>query len=531
MTRADSTAGSPSDRRSLPLAGIADLLRSAGLLIPTPSPENNTPGAAEEMPTEVPAILVGGVAQDSRTVEPGELFLAWKGTRFDAHRFLADAQARGAAAAVVEELVPDVPLPQLQVSDGRRAAALVAMALEGKPAEGMFVTGVTGTNGKTTTVLLIRHLLAEGWESVALGTLGVVGLNGEVRDGMGGLTTPGPVELARVFRGLREGGVTAVSLEASSHALEQRRLDGLQMDVACFTNLTPDHLDYHGTMEAYLNAKARLLGLLAPDGVAVVNGRDPAWAGLPPIPGRLRLVRMEGSGVAGIPQSRERLPDLTAREIHLDGEGARFLLEERGEVASVRLPLLGRFNVENALCAAGVVRAAGMSLHRIAQGLSRAPGTPGRLEVIETRPVSVILDYAHTPDALGRVLETLRPLYPGRLIVVFGAGGDRDRSKRRAMGNVAARGADLAIVTSDNPRTEDPDQIVDDILTGMEGASCERIVDRREAIARALELAVEGDAILLAGKGHETYQIVGTEFRPFDERVVVQELLGHGGPP
>jgi UDP-N-acetylmuramoyl-L-alanyl-D-glutamate--2,6-diaminopimelate ligase len=506
----------------LSLAEVAGLLRDHGLLV--------------EGPQAGGELRVGRVEQDSRRVAEGDLFLAWKGTRADGHRFLTDARDRGAAAAVVEQVDPAVGIPQLQVRDGRWAAALVAMAVEGDPGKGMLVTAVTGTNGKTTTVLLIRHLLSQGWRSVALGTLGVVGPNGEVRDGSGGLTTPGPVELARTFRALQEEGVTALSLEASSHALDQRRLDGLRVDVACFTNLTRDHLDYHGTLEAYFAAKAHLLELLAPDGVAVVNGRDPAWSGLPPISGRMLLLRMEGSSVGGVPKARERLPDLTAREIHLDGTGARFFLEERGEVARVHLPLLGRFNVENALCAAGVARAAGMPLPEIAQELSRAPAPRGRLEVVERHPVPVIVDYAHTPDALRRALETLRPLYPGRLIVVFGAGGDRDRSKRPEMGDVVARGADLAIVTSDNPRTEDPDRIVDDILAGMDGANLERVVDRREAIGRALEVAREGDAILLAGKGHETYQVVGTEVRPFDERVVVRELLGrregprgHGG--
>jgi UDP-N-acetylmuramoyl-L-alanyl-D-glutamate--2,6-diaminopimelate ligase len=516
MTAAESTP----DRGSLPLARVADVLRSAGLL------EGVLPRGAG---AEVDALPLSGAAQDSREVRPGNLFLAWKGSRQDGHDFLGEAEARGAAAAVVEREVSGVAIPQLQVSDGRKAAALAAMALEGDPAEGMLVTAVTGTNGKTTTVLLIRHLLSEIQTAVALGTLGVVGPDGNVRDGMGGLTTPGPVGLARTFRALRNEGVTAVTMEASSHALEQRRLDGLQVDVACFTNLTRDHLDYHGTLDAYLAAKAHLLHLMAPDGEVVVNGRDPAWAALPRIPCGLRLLRMEGERVTGVPSARERLPDLTAREIELDRDGARFILEEKGEVATVRLPLLGRFNVENALCAAGVARAAGMSLHRIAVGLSRAPGVRGRLEVLEARPAPVIFDYAHTPDALRRALETLRPLYPGRLIVVFGAGGDRDRSKRREMGEVAARGSDLAIVTSDNPRTEDPDRIVDDILEGMEGASFERIVDRREAIARALQVAREGDAVLLAGKGHEAYQEVGTERHPFDEREMVRELLEEGG--
>lgn len=499
---------------SLSLARVAEVLRGAGL-------EVELRGEGD--------LAVSGVSQDSRTVARGDLFLAWKGTAHDAHDFLEEAASAGAAAAVVERFV-EAPLAQLRVDDGRRAAAVAAHLVLGGPSDRLLLAGVTGTNGKTTTVLLARHLLARRGPAGAVGTLGVVGPDGKVRPGTEGLTTPGPVEVSRHLAALADEGISSVALEASSHALEQRRLDGLRFHVAAFTNLTGDHLDYHGDLPAYLAAKARLLGLLRPGGGVVVNGNDPAWADLPRVDGPLLLVRIAGREVRE-PRSAERLPDLVARDLELTGEGSGFRMERDGEEVDVFLPLLGRFNVENALVAVGTALLAGLSVSEAASALSGAPPAAGRLEVTVREPVPVILDFAHTPDALERVLETLRPLYPGRLIVVFGAGGDRDRTKRPKMGRVAARLADVALVTSDNPRTEDPDRIVDEILEGMgeaDGARHERIVDRREAIARALELARPGDAVLLAGKGHETYQVVGTERRPFDERQVVREILGSG---
>ena len=471
------------------------------------------------------------VRQDSRDVSDGDLFLAWKGVRHDAHDFVTEVAERGAAAALVEDFVEGAGIPQLRVTEGRAAAAVAAMLVLGDPASGMRVTAVTGTNGKTTTALLVRHLLGARSPAAALGTLGVVGPDGDVRKGTGGLTTPGPVELANRVRGLAGEGVRELVLEASSHALDQRRLDGLQVDIAAFTNLTREHLDYHGTMADYRAAKGRLLALLSKEAEVVVYAGDPAWRELPPVEVPVRPVGIEGEAMPGVPESRERRPALVARNLTLSGTGARFDLGEEGreEVHPVHLPLLGRFNVENALVAAGVAMAAGHPLEAVALALSGVAAPVGRMEVALTEPVPVILDYAHTPDALARALETLRPLYPGRLIVVFGAGGDRDRSKRPEMGRVAAVGAALAIVTSDNPRTEDPEAIVDDIVAGMpaaeEGRRWMRVTDRREAMARALRVARPGDAVLLAGKGHETYQVVGTEVRDFDERVVLQDLL------
>jgi UDP-N-acetylmuramoyl-L-alanyl-D-glutamate--2,6-diaminopimelate ligase len=326
-----------------------------------------------------------------------------------------------------------------------------------------------------------------------------------------------------------EDGVEGVAMEASSHALEQYRLDGTQMDVAVFTNLTQDHLDYHDDLEEYLQAKARLLGLLKPGGWAVVNQDDPAWAGLPTPPDRTIRFSVD-SGTPGQKVERSgRGSDLQATGLELMSDGSRFLLRAEGEEVQVHLPLLGGFNVENALAAAGAARAAGSGVAEIAEGLSSAPQVPGRLERITQDPVAVLIDYAHTPAALENVLATLRPLVRGRLIVLFGAGGDRDRGKRPLMGRAAARLADLSFVTSDNPRTEDPEVIIEDVIQGMGEAPFRRFVDRRQAIGAALEEARTGDLVLLAGKGHEDYQVIGLEKLPFDESRIVHDFLASRG--
>lgn len=500
---------------AIALNRIVEVLRHRELLIELHGPED---------------VAVSGVSSDSRTVRAGELFLAWRGTAADGHDHVLEAEEGGAVAAVVERRVDGATLPQLRVTDGRRAAAVVAMEVLGEPGRNFFLTAVTGTNGKTTTALLARHLLGGDEKTVALGTLGVVGPVQGSDEGMGGLTTPGPVELARLFRHLEDSGVRRVIMEASSHALAQHRLDGTRPDVAVFTNLTREHLDYHGTLEQYRDAKLRLLDLLKETGTAVVHAGDSAWAELPDRPILIRRVYIEASAhLAAKKNGRaELLPDLVAQGLLLGGTGSRFLLTESGDSVTVSLPLLGRFNVENALCAAGVARAAGLSLAEVAARLESAPPPPGRLELIERGPIPVVLDYAHTADALRRVLETLRPLYSGRLIVLFGAGGDRDRSKRPEMGRAASNGADLSIVTSDNPRSESAGRIIDDIMEGVSGPH-RRVENRRDAIGVALGEARPGDVVLLAGKGHETEQIVGSERRPFDERAIVREILAARG--
>lgn len=483
------------------LAAVARVLRDRGLLREVRGPED-TP--------------VRGVSQDSRTLREGELFLAWRGVDADAHDFVGEAARRGAAAAVVERPV-DAPLPQLVVSDGRMAGALAAHAVLGSPGRDLVLVAVTGTNGKTTTTLILRHLLARRGGAAAVGTLGLVGADGAVRPGTEGLTTPGPVQVSTWLRALEDEGVAAVAVEASSHALAQRRLDALRFDAGVFTNIGLDHLDYHADAGAYVAAKARLVELLKEDGTAVVNADEAAWRDLPAAPARLTF---------GLDAPAA---DLRAEGLELTATGSRFTLVYGGRRHPAELPLLGRFNVENALAAAGAALALGVSLEDVARDLATVPQVPGRLERVVDEPVPVLIDFAHTPDALDTVLSTLRPLVTGRLVVVFGAGGDRDRTKRRPMAEAVARYADVVILTSDNPRTEDPEAILDDLEPGLGGAEHERVSDRRRAIGRALDTAVAPDLVLLAGKGHETYQVVGTEKRPLDERRVVRDHLAGRG--
>ena len=454
-----------------------------------------------------------GISDDSRTVERGDLFIAVRGSTSDGHDFLDAAAKRGASAAIVEDPAR-TSLPALVVREGRRAAAIAAATAYRDPAADLTLLGVTGTNGKTTTTSIMRHLFDDGAASSAsIGTLGVlVGSEGEVLPGGGGLTTPGPVELQRILRELVDRGVRTVAMEVSSHSLDQRRVDGLEFDAAVFTNLTRDHLDYHGTMEAYFEAKRRLLDYLKPDGAAVVNADATEWSALETTS---RLVTFAVHNAA----------DIRARNVRYTPEGSEWTLVTPRSSADVTLPLIGEVNVENSLAAAAAAFAMGHSAEVIAGRLASVPQVTGRLEIISTQP-TVLRDYAHTPDALERTLRTARAFTRGKLIVVFGCGGDRDKGKRPLMGEIAARDADCAIVTSDNPRTEDPDSIIDDIEAGMRGLEHERLTDRLAAIQRAIDLAEDGDIIILAGKGHETYQIRGTTSYPFDEKEIVRDLTG-----
>ncbi len=398
------------------------------------------------------------------------------------------------------------------VAAKRIEIARAAAARYGYPALAMRAIAVTGTNGKTTTVNILRALLdVPVAPAASIGTLGVlVGAEGSVMPGGLGLTTPGPDELQRVLRELVDAGVRSVAMEVSSHALDQARVHGIAFDAAVFTNITRDHLDYHGTMEEYFAAKAKLVSYLKSTGVAIVNADQPEWLDLPVAP-RL-LTYGSGSG------------DVRAEDVAFDATGSSWTLSLGEERASVRLPLVGDFNVTNALAASAAALSFGIPLHALAHSLSTVPQVPGRLELIASSP-PVIRDYAHTPDALVRSLAALRPFVSRQLILVFGAGGDRDPGKRPLMGAAAEAGADRVIVTSDNPRTEDPETIIDEIERGMTTRH-DRVTDRRQAIARAIAIAQEGDTILLAGKGHETYQVVGTEKLPFDERQIVSAILG-----
>jgi UDP-N-acetylmuramoyl-L-alanyl-D-glutamate--2,6-diaminopimelate ligase len=455
---------------------------------------------------------ITAITDDSRAVRAGSLFVAVRGSERDGHDYLEPAAADGASVAIVQDR-SRTTLPALVVNDGRRAAAIAGAAAYGWPARELQLVGVTGTNGKTTTVNMLRHLLDDGdGASASLGTLGVlIGSQGAPLDGGGGLTTPGPIELQRVFRALRDRGVRRVAMEVSSHSLDQRRVEGVLFDVATFTNLTRDHLDYHGTMEAYFAAKASLLEYLLPHGVVVYNADDEAWANLKTDRRRVAF--------------SERVPttEVHAEDVRFHPRGSEWTLALGAERVPVRLPLIGDFNIINALGAAASAFAVGLSSSRIAERLTTMPQVPGRLEVLRDEP-TVLRDYAHTPDALERALDAVRPFTPDRLIVVFGCGGDRDRGKRPQMGAIAEAKSDFAIVTSDNPRTEDPEAILDDIEKGMTSTAHERIEDRRAAIERALEMGTPRDVIVLAGKGHETYQVRGTTRLPFDEKAIVAEL-------
>ncbi len=483
---------------------LVSALRRAGLLRSAPSP----------LPD------IAGLTTDSRGVGPGSLFIAVRGSQADGHHFVPDAVRRGAAAVVVES-PQDTPAPQLVVQDARRAAIVLARTWFGDPAADLLLVGITGTNGKTTTTALVRHLLNRDGDAGSIGTLGAFdGAGRSLQSAAGSLTTPGPVDLQATFAVLRDAGVARVAMEISSHSLDQGRLDGVVFQAAVFTNLTRDHLDYHVTMEHYLAAKLKLLGLLGKDAVIASNADDPVWAVLP----RARSTVTFGQH----PDS-----DLRAMDPVLQSTGSRFRVEGRFGRREFSLPLPGEFNVSNALAAAAVALGLGMPLAEVAERLAAAPQVPGRMERLIAEPFVVLRDYAHTPDALERALEALRPLTSGRLIVLFGCGGDRDRGKRPLMARSAGTLADLTVVTSDNPRTENPESIIDEVMNGLPvGAEHLRIADRRVAIAEALKLARPGDTLLLAGKGHETYQVIGKEYRPFDEKAIVREILerkGEGG--
>ncbi|MEP6571115.1 MAG: UDP-N-acetylmuramoyl-L-alanyl-D-glutamate--2,6-diaminopimelate ligase [Gemmatimonadota bacterium] len=464
----------------------------------------------------VPDTAVVGVSADSRAIAPGMVYVAVRGSQADGHKFIPDAIARGAAALVVETAQGST-VPEILVRDGRLAAIALGRAWYKDPARKLTLVGVTGTNGKTTTAMLTQHLLNGAGTAGFIGTLGAFdGSGAPVSSTAGSLTTPGAIDLQATFAALVARGCTHVAMETSSHSLDQGRLDGLVFAAGIFTNLTLDHLDYHGTMESYLAAKLRLSAYLALDGVEVVNRDDPAWLAMPDRSTRLTFAQHAAA-------------DVRAVDVLMGSEGSSFVLETPQGRHPVRLPLLGDFNISNALGAAGAALALGIPLRDVAAALEHAPQVPGRMERISERPCVVLRDYAHTPDALERALSTLRPLTGGRLIVVFGCGGDRDRGKRPVMGRIAATLSDFPIVTSDNPRTEDPGFIIDEVELGMGSVPHLRFNDRLAAIDAALAEARTGDTLLLAGKGHETYQVIGTTKVPFDERAIVQERVARAG--
>lgn len=488
-------------------------------LLPRSRPLLDSPGVELERVIALlaPLDVVGGaqveirdLAYDSRLVEPGALFFCVPGERADGHEFAAEAAARGAVALVVERPLP-VALPQLVVADARRAMAAVACEFFGHPSQQLLVAGVTGTNGKTTTsFLLFAMLAAAGLRPGLLGTI-ECRVGGERRPAV--RTTAEAIDLQRALREMWEGGDRSCAMEASSHGSALGRLDGLRFSALAFTNLSRDHLDFHGSMEAYYQAKRRLF-LAPPAPPAAVNVGDEHGRRLA---AELRSLGRQRLLTFGLVEGA----DVRAEELELGAAGASFT------AAGIRLrtPLLGRFNVENVLAAVACARLLDLPEEAIVAGCAAVRGVPGRFEAVrEGQPFAVIVDYAHTPDSLARVLAAAREIAEGTLTCVFGCGGERDRGKRPLMGRAACAGADQVIVTSDNPRGEDPQAIIADILEGVEGG-VEVEPDRGRAIARALERARAGDVVVIAGKGHERGQEIGGRVLPFDDREVAREVL------
>jgi UDP-N-acetylmuramoyl-L-alanyl-D-glutamate--2,6-diaminopimelate ligase len=459
--------------------------------------------------------MIEGVTADSRKVRPGWLFAALPGASADGKRFVPAAVQSGAAAVLANDDLPGLAAPVVKVADPRRAYALAAAAFWG--AQPRTCVAVTGTNGKTSVAGFCRQIFQQaGRASASMGTLGVRA--GELQLQPPGLTTPDAADVARILAELASGGVTHLALEASSHGLDQRRLDGVKLKAAAFLNLTQDHLDYHGTMGAYRAAKLRLFEALLPrGGVAVLNADSdsyPAFAAVAVTHGQSILsVGEAGQGI--------KLMERTA-----DPAGQKLALRVLGRRRDVRLPLVGAFQAANALAAAGLCIAAGEDVDAVLGALEGLEGAHGRLQRVASGPRGgeAYVDYAHTPDGLMTVLAALRPHVQGRLIVVFGAGGDRDRGKRPLMGAAAAQGADIAIVTDDNPRSEDPAAIRAEVLAGAAGLI--EVPGRREAIAHATGLMQAGDILVVAGKGHEPGQIIGSEILPFDDVEETQRALG-----
>ena len=477
------------------------------------------------------AKLIGGdveitdITHDSRKVVHGSLFVCLKGLKVDGHDFVPDAIERGAEAVVAEREVPTNGKPLVIVPDAREALAWLCHRFYGEPTKSLTLIGVTGTNGKTTTTHLIAHLLnAHNPDSAAvLGTVGVK-WRGEWHELS--QTTPDAPELVKWLARLRDEGARFVVMEVSSHSLAQKRSDGCLFDAAVFTNLSRDHLDFHGDFESYFAAKARLFTDYAE--IALSNGK-PFHAFInadDPYGQRLLTMCPAPKTAYGFGEDA----DFRAVELSLSPSGTQFSLAVKNDAIQVHrlsLRLLGRFNVANALAAIAVARHFGVPWEAIESSLPEFKAPPGRLEIVDAgKPFTVAVDYAHTPDALEKVLLTVRELTKGRVIVVFGCGGDRDPTKRPEMGRIATQLADYTVITSDNPRTEDPLQIIEQILEGVVPNSAYHVEpDRRKAIFHAISVAQPGDFVLIAGKGHETYQIIGTEKIPFDDREVAKEAM------
>ncbi len=467
---------------------------------------------------------ITGIQLDSRQVLPGDLFIALRGTKVDAHRFVKQAVASGAAAVMVEESVDLPEVPVIQVPDTRRAMAVVAANFYGCPTKELKLIGVTGTNGKTTTTYLIEQLLQ--YKGASAGVIGTIQTKIKGKTIPAKNTTPEAVELQKTFRMMQDEGCEYSVIEVSSHALDMGRTRGCQFHIGVFTNLTQDHLDYHGTMEKYREAKSLLFSQLgnAYDGelqnnpFAIFNADDKASGYF-----------MKRTAAQVLTYGIDQPADVRAENIKFSSSGTSFMLKTFWGKVPVKTRLVGKFNVYNVLAAVSVALVEGMDLHQIRSGLAELKGVAGRFEPVEMgQSFNVLVDYAHTPDSLENVLKTIREFAKRRVICLVGCGGDRDRSKRPIMADIAVKYSDHAIFTSDNPRTEDPMEILEDMLTGVASCRQERytvICNRRQAIHEAVKKAEPEDVILIAGKGHETYQEINGVRHHFDDREAARDAI------
>jgi UDP-N-acetylmuramoyl-L-alanyl-D-glutamate--2,6-diaminopimelate ligase len=460
------------------------------------------------------------IAYDSRKVKPGSAFVALRGVKSDGHDYITKALELGASAIFAETAPPeDCKVAWIHVRSTRVALAVLATAFYNSPANDLTVCGVTGTNGKTTIAFLLHHLLNHALMRCGLLGTVVFDVGGQIMNATH--TTPESLELQELFSRMRKNGCRAASIEVSSHALDQERVHGVPFAAAIFTNLTQDHLDYHHTMEEYFEAKMKLFDTVAArkDGKLIINSDD-TW-------GR-RLIQKYESHPGLIRYGLGVQTDYRATNVRYDLTGTQFELEHKGRGLLVRSPLIGGFNVYNTLAAVAAAHAVGCNLRDMVTAMKSAPQVPGRLErvfITGTEPFQVFVDYAHTPDAIINVLKTVRQMRPARVITVFGCGGDRDRTKRPLMARAAEEGSDVCVLTSDNPRTEDPKQIIEDARKGFGREGHALIVDRKEAIHTAVGHARRGDIIIIAGKGHESYQDIQGVKHPFDDRQVAKYAM------
>ncbi len=464
-------------------------------------------------------VEVKGIVIDSRKAQKGSLFFCIKGLKVDARKFVDDAAEQGAVCVVIDD-EEGLKLPQdvtvLKVKNSREALAYAAASFFGNPSESFNVIGVTGTNGKTSTTYYIEAILNENKASVGvIGTVGIV-LNGEkLNIPFDTSTTPDPIELHKIFLRMKEDKAEYVVMEATSHALALNKLEGTSFDVGVFTNLTQDHLDLHGTMENYLNEKTKLFKMCR---TGVINADDGSCKHL-----------IENAACEKIyTYSIENESDFKAENVQYLSNGVTFDVAINGEKHSFNVPVAGKISVYNALASIAATYSIGVSIDTIKKGIENMKGVPGRIQSIPNNlGFNVVVDYAHTPDGLENILQAVRGYTQGRIITVFGCGGDRDRTKRPIMGEIAGRISDYCVITSDNPRTEEPNSILNEIESGTAQTKCayEKIIDRKQAIFRALELAQKGDSVVVAGKGHENYQIFADRTIHFDDCEVAKEWI------